>query len=199
METKLTASESVMLALLKEPLETHTATSLAKSLGMTRQGLWKVIHKLTGEKLVTVKVIGQARNSITTIHLNWPNPVTEKALSLLLTKESVNRERWMVNFAELGKHATFLILFGSILHSPRDAQDIDIIAVVSKKGFKVLEEALAKVQQTQLKKIHLIDVTKEEFSHELKSNNNAYAGAVKKGIVLSGQENFIYFMKEFQR
>ena len=131
--------------------------------------------------------------------LNWFNPVTEKTLSLILTKESIKQQRWRVNFAELENNVKFLILFGSILNNPKEANDIDIFAVVNKKKFKAIEEIIVKVQQTQLKKIHLVDLTEIEFSQELKKTNKAYIDTVKKGVILYGQDNFIQFMKDLQK
>ena len=93
----------------------------------------------------------------------------------------------------------FLILFGSILNNPKEAKDIDILAVVNKKNFNAVEEIIIKVQQTQLKKIHVIDLTEREFGQELKKTSKAYIDALRKGIILYGQDNLIQFMKELRK
>ena len=49
------------------------------------------------------------------------------------------------------------------------------------------------------KKIHLIDLTESEFSQELKRPNKAYVDALKKGIILFGQENFIKFIRGLEK
>ena len=187
--------EKILELLLKEPFEVHTATSIAEALKITRQGVWKTLNKLEDNDLINLNPISKAKTSATSINLNWSNPVTEKNLSLTLTKESLKQHRWMVNFKELESKTHFLILFGSILNKPKEANDIDIIAVTSKKSFKAIEEEIMKIQKTQLKKIHLIDLTKEEFNQELKKHNKAYIEAVTKGVVLYGQDNFIKFIK----
>ena len=55
------------------------------------------------------------------------------------------------------------------------------------------------MQQTQIKKIHAIDLTKKEINNELKNKNKAYIEALKKGAVLFGQEDFIKFIKDISR
>jgi len=198
METQNTTNKILMM-LLKEPLMEHTATSLSKILSITRQGIWKTLNKLSYEKLVSLRSVADTKKSAMNIKLNWENPVTAKTLSLLLTKESLDYERWKFNFAELENNVKFLILFGSILINPKEAKDIDVFAIVDKKNFKAIDEKILKIQTTQLKKIHLIDLTESEFSQELKRPNKAYVDALKKGIILFGQENFIKFIRGLEK
>ena len=199
MKTENDTAEKVLNILLREPFAMHTATSIAKALSISRQGIWKTFNKLASNKMINVESVGNAKTSTAIIRINWTNPITEKTLVLLLTKESLKQRRWMVNFAELENNVDFLILFGSILHSPKDANDIDILAVADKKKFKPIEEITTKLQQTQLKKIHCIDATVDEFNHELRRPNKAYRDAIKKGVVLYGQDNFISCIRDLQK
>jgi len=199
METENNTSNRILSILLKEPLSIHTATSLSKALNITRQGIWKTLNKLAESKLVSLESTNDTKTSTTIIKLNWDNPVTEKTLSLFLTKESLKQQRWRVDFSELKEKVHFLVLFGSILSNSRGANDIDLLAAVNKKNFKIVEEITAKAQQTQIKKIHLIDLTINEFNNELKKHNKAYIDLVKKGIILYGQDNFIQFIKQLQK
>ena len=198
MKTGKNTADRVLIILLKESFAIHTATSIAKSLNITRQGIWKTLNKLAENNLINLEHVGNAKTSTATIKLNWSNPITEKTFSLLLTEESLKQKRWRVNFAELENNVSFAILFGSILNNQKEANDIDILAVVNKKKFKLVEEITAKVQQAQLKKIHLVDLTEIEFSQELKKPNKAYIDAVKKGVILYGQDNFIQFIRGLQ-
>jgi len=188
--------ERILGILLKEPFKTHTTTSIAEALKITRQGAWKALNKLEEDSIIYLKPISKAKTGTITISLNWSNPVTEKNLSLILTKEALKQERWRINFEEVENKTYFLILFGSILTKPKQANDIDIIAVTDKKNFKKIEEAIIKIQKTQIKKIHIIDLTKEEFKEELKTENKAYINAVKNGVVLYGQDNFINSIRD---
>ena len=199
MGTENHTSGKILVTLLKEPFTTHTITSLANELHITRQGLWKALNKLLSAKLISIKKIGKTKKSTVTINLNWSNPITEKTLSLLLTKEALEQERWIINFSELEKNISFLILFGSILHSPKEANDIDLLAIIKNpKKFKEIDKYISKIQISQIKKIHLIDLTETEFVNELKKENKAYLETLKKGTILYGQENFIKFIKKLQ-
>lgn len=196
MEIVNKTSERILMLLVKEPFTKHTATSLANSMGITRQGLWKSINKLSKSNLVVLEAIGNTKKSTVRISPKWKNPLSIKTLSLLLTKESLEYERWRANFAELEKPASFVILFGSIIHSPKEANDIDILAVAgSRNSFSIIDKIIFGIQKTQAKKIHLIDLTEEEFRNELKKQNKAYIDALKKGIVLFGQDNYSKFIE----
>lgn len=199
MGTESHTSDRVLSILLKEPFVMHTATSIAKSLNITRQGTWKILNRLAKNKLINLEFVGKAKTSTATIKLNWPNPATEKTLSLILTNESLKQQRWRVNFAEIENDVNFLILFGSILNNPKEANDIDLLAIVKKKKFKMVEELIIKAQQSLLKKVHLVDLTEREFGQELRKPNKAYLDAIKKGAVLYGHDDFIRFMKGLQK
>lgn len=196
METQEKTSERIIKILAKEPLLEHTATSLAKALGISRQGIWKILTKLSKENIISLKSIAETKRSVLNITLNFKNPITIKTLSLLLEKETLKYERWKDNFSEFYDYSNFVILFGSILRNSKEANDIDLLVTLNeKKYFQNIDKILLKLQQTQIKKIHLIDLTEEELKKELNINKNkAYADAFKKGVVLFGHDNYIKFI-----
>ena len=69
---------------------------------------------------------------------------------------------------------------------------IDIIGITNK--FLEVEKSIKNIQKILLKKIHAINMTEKEFREELKKNK-AFIEAVKKGVILFGQEKFIKFVK----
>jgi len=184
-----------MTILLKD-FSTHTATSLAKELKMSRWGIWKVFKKLEREELIIIKPIGSGKTSTSVIKLNWNNILVDKTLAVSLVQEALKHKRWLHNFADIEQEVDFLILYGSILYS-KDANDIDIIGIANEKKLSKINDIVFKIQQTQTKKIHSINFTKKEFKQELNKPNKAFIDAIRKGVVLFGQENFIEFMKEF--
>lgn len=191
----LTATR-VLLHLLKDFSSTHTITTLAKGLGLSRVGIWKILKKLEERKFIILKAVGRGKTSTFLVSLNWENPLAEKTLSLYLTEEAVKQRRWQVNFTELEKVINFAILYGSVLHSPKEAGDVDLLGIAPKKNFVKIQAVIDKVQKTQFKRIHAINFTESEFKVELQKPNKAFIDAVKKGIILFGQENFVKFMKE---
>ncbi len=90
----------------------------------------------------------------------------------------------------------FLLLYGSILFSEKEAGDIDAIGIVSnKKDYKEIDNKIIKIQKTQIKSIHLLSFTKGEFEEELKGSNESILDAIKRGVILFGQDKFVEFIK----
>ncbi len=185
METK----EKILLILLKEGKK--TASELAEQLKKTRPGIWKSLNNLYKQELIVLDIVNSKKTGIKIIDLNYKNPLTRKTLSLILTKQALEHQRWIDCFSKLECYLDFAILFGGVLNNLSNAKDIDLLIISKKKNFNKIEELILEIQKTQFKKIHVITLTKEEFREELKSRNKAYLDAIKKGIVLFGQDNFI--------
>ena len=103
----------------------------------------------------------------------------------------------MDNFRELGNKLDFLMIYGSTLYS-KEANDIDIIGITNKNKFLEIEPVIAKMQKTQIKKIHALNFTEAEFKQELQKPNKSFIDAIKKGIILFGQEKFIKFIRSIK-
>lgn len=187
----------ILKIIVKDFNTRHTVTSLSRTLNMTRMGVWKILKKLESEKLVTLSKAGRSRTNIYTVSLDWSNPLLEKKLALGLSEEAFKNQRWFTNFAELESKVDFLVIYGSIINSPKTAKDIDVLSVTPfKSSFIEIDKIILKIQKTQTKKIHLINFTKEEFRDELIKTNKAFIDALNKGVILFGQERFVKFMKE---
>lgn len=194
-----TSGECLKLLLKDFSLE-HTITSLSKEIGNTRMGIWKTLKKLQANKFISLEPVGKGKTSTYIARLNLENPLVEKTLATILTEDAIGQERWRDNFKKLEQYTLFIVLFGSILHFQKEARDIDILVVVkTRKDFKIVETILSEAQQTQIKKIHAIDLTKEELRTELKKEDRAYVEALKKGVILFGQENFIKFIEDISK
>lgn len=190
----------ILKILLKDFTIKPTITSLAKEIRMSRVGTWKVLKRMQSNKLIVLSPIGSGKTSTYRISLNWDNILVEKTLALSLTEDALKNQRWLNNFAELKDKIDFLMIYGSIISPPQEANDIDILGVVSNKNrFLEIEESVKKIQKTQLKKIHAMNFTQAEFRQELEKPNKAFVDAVKKGVILFGQENFIRFIKSINR
>src|SRR3989338_7338361 len=167
------SSSKILKILLKDFTIKSTITYLAKEIGLSRVGAWKILKKMQSEKLIALSKIGSGKTSTYSISLNFDNPLVEKNLALSLTEDALKNQRWVSNFAELENKTEFLLLYGSIIISPQEANDIDILGVVSSKSrFTEIEESVKNMQKTQIKKIHAINFTPAEFRQELKRPNN---------------------------
>ncbi|MBI2575236.1 nucleotidyltransferase domain-containing protein [Candidatus Woesearchaeota archaeon] len=190
----------VLEYLLKDFSSRPTVTSLTKETGLSRVGAWKLIKRMQSGKLIVLYKIGNGKTSAYSMGLNWDNPLVWKNLALCLTENALKNQRWLNVFAELKNKLDFLVLYGSIINSPREASDIDVLGVVSNKSrFVEIAESIRNIQKTQIKKIHAINFTQAELRQELRKPNMAFIGAIKKGIVLFGQEKFIKFMESVAR
>jgi len=193
---KENSENKILKILLKQFLLNWTITALSDEINLSRVGVWKILKKMEKDGLIILIKIGQGKTNPIDVKLNWENQILEKKLSLILTEETLNHQRWLNNFEELKDKSEFTILYGSILHSQKEANDIDILEVVSnKKNFLEIEKIIQKSQKFQIKKIHSESFTKNEFKEELKKSNKIFIDAIKKGIVLFGQEKFIKFIR----
>jgi len=197
---KINTENKILKILLKQFSTNWIITSLANELNMSRVGIWKVLKKLEKEKLIILTPIGQGKTNTLNINLNWENIILEKKLSLILTEEALKQQRWLSNFKELEDITEFTIIYGSVLYSPKEANDIDILEVVSNgKDFLKIEKEIQKTQKTQIKKIHSESFTYSEFKDEIKKPNKIFIDALKKGVILFGQEKFIKFVEDIQK
>jgi len=191
------STTEILKILLKDLTKKKTVSSFSEDINIGRPGVWKALKRLEAKKLINLSPIGKGKTSAYEITLNWENPLVEKTLATILLEEALEQDKWRYNFKELKDYVDFLLLFGSILYSPKEANDIDILTLVSKeKNFVKINKIIDNIQITQTKKIHTINLTKKELKRELKDKNGAYIEAIKKGVVLFGQENLISFIKE---
>ena len=190
-------SREVLLILCKDFSRMHSITYLAREVNMSRVGMWKVIKNLKEEELITLTPISKGKTSVSVVRLNWDNIILKKALELYLTEESEQQRRWKFDFKDLEKEFDFLILFGSILHSPKTAKDIDILGIASKKrNSEKIGDNLLKIKKKQILPVHDIIITNKELLKELSKPNRAYLEIIKKGVVLYGQDKYISFIKK---
>ena len=200
MITQNTPSKKLVELLLKDFTGVYTVSSIAQKLRLTRMGAWNILKTLQNEKVILLKATGTGKTSTKIVSLNLDNPVLDKYLAFSLSEQASQYNRWLLNFEPLKNHVSFLILYGSIISSPKQANDVDVVAIVSDKTkFKPIHKEIDNIQHVQLKEIHAINFTEEEFRRELLKPNEAFIDAVKKGIILFGQEQFIQFMKKIHK
>ncbi len=198
MEIGNNTEKKVLLQIVKDISRKHTITSISKDLNFSRTGIWKILNKLEKKEYIILDAVGSGKTGTSIIRINWENIVLEKAIALYLTEEAVRQRRWRINFGKLEKDCEFTILYGSILHSIKEANDIDVINIAKKNKFIKIQNTLDEIQKTAIKKIHIINFTENEFKNEINKQNKAFLDAIKKGVILFGQEKFVQFMKRLK-
>ena len=198
---KTTARLNTILELLiRDFVSLHTLSEIARYLSCNRMGAWRMIQELVKQKYVIKRRLNSGRTAMHYFALNLDNEVADKHIALLLVEQASHYERWADVFEELKEYTSFLVLYGSIITAPKQANDIDILCIVKdKKYFKNSDKCIIKIQNSEAKKVHAIIFTEEEFKQELIRQNRAFISAVKEGIILYGHEHFIDFMKNLHK
>ena len=194
------SAQKILIGIARHVGGALTISTFEEIIKMSHVGMWKALKKLETEKIIVLKAIGNKKNSPYVININWDNPLTGKIIALALEHEAISQRRWIVNFAELEDKVDFLILYGSVLASEKKANDIDILSIISKKNISIeIENAIMKIQKTQIKPIHNIILSSSGLKDELNKPNIAFVNAVKDGVILFGQDKFVAFMQDMQK
>ena len=187
-------TEKILNILSRE--KEKSITELAEQLNVSRQAVWKILKNILKKNMVLEKEINTKKTSARLLKLNFKDIVLKKTIELILTKQASENKRWQDTFMEISFLCNFTILFGSILQDSKNAKDIDILIIANKKKFNKIESSLSNIQKTLSKEIHFIQLTEQELKNELKNSNKAYLDALRKGVILYGQENFVEFMEK---
>ena len=123
----------ILNLLCRDLFSKYNITSLAKKLSSSRMGIWKALKRLESSNLINLIPVGEGKTSAYKIKLNWENPLVEKNIITILLEEAIKNARWRHEFAELENKTEFIILYGSVLQSAKEAKDIDIISIIHEK------------------------------------------------------------------
>lgn len=188
---------AVVLQLFKEFNVKHTVTSLHKNSKISRVGVWNVLKSLEQEQIINLIKVGEGKTSAQIAKLNFDNEVLDNYLIYSMEVEALQYKRWKVKFKSVEAHAEVLLLFGSVLHSYKEAKDIDLLAIKAASA-KVanLDKEISNIQKNELKKIHLQVLTEKDFLAEIQKPNSPYIDAIHKGVVLSGEKKYLRMVKK---
>jgi biotin operon repressor len=179
----------VLLHLFRNPSSSHTITTLTEELKRSRVGIWKTVKSLEKENYLVLSPIKLLKKKVYIVSINWDNILVEKTFGMYLIGESLNYEEWTKNFKNLGNVLDFLILCKE--------DEKDKILGVTQKGKFIRIQKPANLKDNG-KEIITASITNVDFSQGLKNKKEEYIYAVKHGVILFGQENFIQFIKNFQ-
>jgi len=178
-----------VLNVFKNPETLYNASSISKVIGISRMGALKIARKLEKENTILSKEFGKARFYM----LNLNNDFVRQYLCFLLKREAEYSDpyvkMWVSEIRKI-KYADLAILFGSVLKRHKSAEDIDVLLVTDKKRFSKLKDELKEIDAVNVKKIHAIYQTKEDFIKNLKKNDKVVLNAIK-GVVAFGEEFLI--------
>ncbi len=180
-----------LLILFKDFTSYHNANTISKQIGISRIGSMKLLKKLKIQDLVIAKVIGKS----TVYKPNMQNDYLIDVITFILAEESNNFKRWKEEFRELFAEERIILLYGSTIRDYTKARDIDIMILRNPGDSGNIHKIISKKQQILPKKIHVIDLTPQEFMNNLQKRQVAVVDIVKNAVVLYGQNKYVELLK----
>ncbi len=183
--------KETLLILFKDFTSFYNANSISKVLNISHVGAQKIFKRLLQENIVVSKTIGKA----ITYKLNFDEDYVSQLIAFLLADETCNFKRWKEEFKEIFKKDRIVMLFGSAIKDYVHAQDIDIMIVLENKDLKEVNKILKKKEEILPKKLHVIKLTHQDLSNNLKQKDKAIINIAKNAIILYGQNKYVEAMK----
>ena len=180
-----------LLILFKDFTSYHNANSISKILGISRIGSMKLLKKLEKEKLVIKTIIGKS----TVYKPNMENDYVLDIITFSLAEEANNFKRWKDEFRELFAEGRIILLYGSTIKDYSKARDIDIMIIRKSGDSGQIHKNINEKQQLLPKKIHLIDLTPQEFMNNIKKKQLAIIDIVRNAVILYGQNKYAELLK----
>ena len=181
-----------LLILFKDFTIYYNANSLSKELNISHVGCQKILKRLMKDNILNAENIG--RSIIYKPRLE--DEYVCKLLAFLLADETNNKfKRWKEEFKRLSNKGRIIMLFGSILKNDKTAKDIDIMLVIKKEDLREVKNILNEMQKILPKKIHSIELTKQDLINNLKKKDKVMITIVKNAIILCGQDEYVEVMK----
>ena len=188
MTTQISDKEKeALLILFKDFSSYYNANSLSKILGISRIGTMKLLKKFKENNILKDRKIGKS----SVYKLNLEDDYVRNLVAFLLADEANNFKRWKDEFKDLFKGERIVLLYGSIMKNYEKAHDIDIMIVIEKGEYKEVAKVIVKRQKFLSKKIHLIELTKEDLLKNLQEKQKAMIDIVKNAAILYGQNKYV--------
>lgn len=175
-----------VLGIFKNPESEYNANSISKLIGLSSMGSLKIAKRLEKESILVSRELGKAKF----YRLNVSNEYVREYVKFLLKREAEQAHPYVkVWIRELKKleSADAAILFGSVLRKYREAGDIDAVVITDEKRFAKLKREVEEVNSINVKKLHPVYQSKEDFSRNIKKGDKVLLNALK-GIVVFGED-----------
>ncbi len=189
----LTPTENaVILTLFKDFSKNYNANSISKPMEITPRGALKILKHLKKLNLVVSKQFGKA----TFYKVNLEDYYTLRTVETLLISEAREKaSRWLYEFQELFKHVEIAVIFGSIIKSPKEANDVDVLLVFPQKQMNSVNAFIQEKNKILLKPIHPIMQSPKDIKANLKKKDAVIFSALKQGYVLQGYDKLVEAVK----
>jgi predicted nucleotidyltransferase len=175
-----------ILALFRNPDLELNSRNIAKMIGVTHMGAFKISNKLEKEELIKLRRIGKA----IICSLNWDNDYVGSYVKFLLQRESKDSSPltkvWIKEFKRL-KSAKAVVLFGSVLTKGREANDIDALIIIDEKHLNKVEKEIEDINKLMPKRIHPVFQTEKDLKNNIIKQDKVILNAIK-GVLVFGED-----------
>jgi len=177
----------ILLKLFKDFSSDYNANSISKEISITPRGALKILKKLKEGGLIKGRQLGRAVFYKVKLEDGYVCKIIE---TLLIAEAREKASRWLEEFKSIFKDAEIIVIFGSIIRNPKEANDIDVLFVFKESKYRKITDFIESKNKILFKKIHSIPQTMKDLNESLK-NNKAVKDAVRTGYVLHGQDKLI--------
>ncbi len=184
----------LVLTIFKSPEKDYNAYNLAKEIGLSAMGAFKILKRLEKEEMVIPKQLANA----TFYKLNLDSDYVRQYVKFLLKREAEQAHPyvkvWISEIRKI-KNADAAILFGSVLRKHKEARDIDAVLITDQKRFSRAEKEIEEINNLNVKKIQPVFQSQEDFIKNINKGDKVLLNALK-GIVAFGEDLIIEMMKQ---
>lgn len=183
-----------VLSIVKSPEVEYNANSIAKVIGVSSMGALKIANRLVKENILIARKLGKAKF----YKINFNNDYARQYIKLLLKREDEQSDPYVkvwISEVKKIKNADAAILFGSLLKKHKEANDIDAVLITDKKRFQKLRKEVDEINLINVKKLHPLYQTKEDFMKNIKKGDKPLLSAVK-GIVVFGEDEILSLLEK---
>ncbi|MFH1834901.1 MAG: hypothetical protein ABH851_01795 [Methanobacteriota archaeon] len=174
----------LVLRIAKDVSRDFNANSLAEESGLTAMGALKILKRLEKQGILKSRKLGRA----SFYKPDYDNNYAKTFLQFLLEKEAEEApsrvKRWIREVRKLEGAAEMAVLFGSILD--KEGDDVDMLVVLKPEDQKKLDDRLNELNEVNVKRIHPVKQTVEDFTENIRRGDKVVLTAVKNGVVAFG-------------
>lgn len=193
----LTANEArTMDFLIRNFSIDYNINQLAKALGISPGGMFKILRKLEKQGFLAETKAG---NNIF-YKINFSSNDALDACKFAMAEKALTPyvNVWVNDLEPVIEHSDIALLFGSVLKKGREAGDIDILLVFDRKSLKNVEGAIEKLNRIKPKKLHAVYQTMDDLIENIKNRDKAILEEIRAGVILKGRGLLVGAIKHGQ-
>lgn len=182
----------ILLLLFRDISNDYNSNNITQKINITSAGAFKAMKKLEKQKLIIGKRMGKA----VFYKVNLDDYYTFRIMETLLINETREKvSRWLDEFKELYEYADIIIIFGSIVKNPKNANDIDLLVISKEENNNIINKIIKDRRIISTRPIHLIKKTKEDLNKSLKRKDEVILNVIRSCYVLHGYDKLLGVVK----